>query len=130
MVCTQIMGNHSTITIAGSQGHFELNVYKPVMIFNLLQSIQLIADATDSFTDRCVIGIEANTDRISALMQESLMLVTALNPHIGYDNAAKIAKKAYKDNSTLKEAGVELGLLTEDEFDQWIDPVSMTKPSE
>ena len=130
MVCTQIMGNHSTITIAGSQGHFELNVYKPVMIFNLLQSIQLIADATDSFTDRCVIGIEANTDRISALMQESLMLVTALNPHIGYDNAAKIAKKAYKDNSTLKEAGIELGLLTEDEFDQWIDPVSMTKPSE
>jgi len=130
MVCTQIMGNHSTITIAGSQGHFELNVYKPVMIFNLLQSIQLIADATDSFTDRCMIGIEANTDRISALMQESLMLVTALNPHIGYDNAAKIAKKAYKDNSTLKEAGVELGLLTEDEFDQWIDPVSMTKPSE
>ncbi|MDP7142322.1 MAG: class II fumarate hydratase [Alphaproteobacteria bacterium] len=130
MVCTQIMGNHSTITIAGSQGHFELNVYKPVMIFNLLQSIQLIADAADSFTDRCVIGIEANTDRISALMQESLMLVTALNPHIGYDNAAKIAKKAYKDNSTLKEAGVELGLLTEDEFDQWIDPVSMTKPSE
>ena len=130
MVCTQIMGNHTSVTIAGSQGHFELNVYKPVMIYNLLQSIKLIADAVDSFTKRCVSGIEANTDRIEALMQESLMLVTALNPHIGYDNAAKIAKKAYNDNSTLKEAGVALGLLSEEEFDEWIDPVSMTKPSE
>jgi len=130
MVCTQIMGNHTSVTIAGSQGHFELNVYKPVMIYNLLQSIKLIADAVDSFTKRCVNGIEANTDRIEALMQESLMLVTALNPHIGYDNAAKIAKKAYNDNSTLKEAGVALGLLSEEEFDEWIDPVSMTKPSE
>lgn len=129
MVCTQIMGNHTAITVAGSQGHFELNVYKPVMIYNLLQSIKLIADSAESFTDRCVIGIEANDARIDKLMRESLMLVTALNPHIGYDNAAKIAKKAHADGSTLKEAGLELGLLTEDQFDQWIDPIAMTKPS-
>ena len=129
MVCTQIMGNHTAITVAGSQGHFELNVYKPVMIYNLLQSIKLIADSAESFTDRCVIGIEANDARIDKLMRESLMLVTALNPHIGYDNAAKIAKKAHADGSTLKEAGLELGLLTEEQFDEWIDPIAMTKPS-
>jgi fumarate hydratase class II len=129
MVCTQVMGNHTAITIAGSQGHFELNVYKPVMIYNLLQSIQLLADSVKSFTERCVIGIEANEERINQLLHESLMLVTALNPHIGYDNAAKIAKKAYNDGSTLKSAGVELGLLTEEQFNDWIDPASMTKPA-
>jgi fumarate hydratase class II len=130
MLCTQVMGNHTTVTIAGSQGHFELNVFKPVMIFNVLQSIQLIADGANSFTENCVAGIEANEDRIHKLLHESLMLVTALNPHIGYDNAAKIAKKAHAENSTLKEAGIALGLLTAEQFDQWIDPVSMTKPNE
>ena len=129
MVCTQVMGNHTTITIAGSQGHFELNVFKPVMIYNLLQSIKILADSAASFTDRCVVGIEPNSERIDKLMRESLMLVTALNPHIGYDNAAKIAKKAYKDGSTLKEAGIALELLTSEQFDEWIDPIAMTKPS-
>ncbi len=128
MVCAQVMGNHTTVTVAGSNGHFELNVFKPVMIYNVLQSIRLIADGCNSFTDNCVVGIEADTKRIKALMENSLMLVTALNPHIGYDNAAKIAKKAHKDGSSLKEAGVALGLLTAEQFDQWIDPVSMTKP--
>lgn len=129
MVCAQVMGNHTAVTVAGSQGHFELNVYKPVIIYNVLQSIQLLADAANSFTERCVDGIEANEDTIDRLMNDSLMLVTALNPHIGYDNAAKIAKKAYQDGTSLKEAGVELGILTEEEFDEWIDPESMTKPS-
>lgn len=128
MVCAQVMGNHTTITISGSNGHFELNVFKPVMIYNLLQSIQLLADSARSFTGHCVIGIEANEKRITELMQNSLMLVTALNPYIGYDNAAKIAKKAYNDGSSLKEAGIELGLLTSEQYDEWIDPVSMTKP--
>lgn len=125
----QVMGNNSAVTIAGSQGHFELNVYKPVIIYNLLQSIRLMADGMRSFTDNCVIGIEANEDRITALMQDSLMLVTALNPHIGYDNAAKIAKKAYADGSSLKEAGIALGLITAEDFDAWIDPASMVKPN-
>lgn len=130
MVCAQVMGNHTAVTIAGSNGHFELNVFKPVMIYNVLQSIRLIADGSRSFNDNCVKGIEANEARITKLMQESLMLVTALNPHIGYDNAAKIAKKAYNDGTSLKEAGAELGLLTAEQFDEWIDPVSMTKPSD
>ncbi len=130
MVCTQVVGNHMSVTFAGSQGHFELNVFKPVIIYNVLQSIRLIADASNSFTDNCVQGIEANTQRIETLMNESLMLVTALNPHIGYDASAKIAKKAHVDGTSLKEAGVALGLLTEEQFDAWIDPVSMTKPSE
>ena len=99
------------------------------MIYNLLQSIQLLADSVKSFTERCVTGIEANEERINQLLHESLMLVTALNPHIGYDNAAKIAKKAYNDGSTLKEAGIDLGLLTDEQFDDWIDPASMTKPA-
>ena len=128
MVCAQVMGNHTAVTVAGSNGHFELNVFKPVMIYNVLQSIRLIADGVRSFNDNCVKGIEANEARITKLMQESLMLVTALNPHIGYDNAAKIAKKAYNDGTSLKEAGAELGLLTAEQFDEWIDPVSMTKP--
>ncbi|WP_119677870.1 class II fumarate hydratase [Indioceanicola profundi] len=128
MVCTQIMGNHVTITHAGATGHFELNVFKPVMIYNLLQSIRLIADACKSFTDNCVVGIEANRDRIEKLMHESLMLVTALNPYIGYDNAAKIAKKAHKEGTTLMQAGIDLGLLTEEQFRQWVKPADMIHP--
>lgn len=128
MVCAQVMGNHVAVTVAGSNGHFELNVFKPVMIFNVLQSIRLIADGCHSFTDNCVVGIEANEERIEKLLNESLMLVTALNPHIGYDNAAKIAKKAHQDGSTLKEAGIALGLLTEEQFKDWIKPIEMIKP--
>ncbi len=130
MVCAQVMGNHTTVTIAGSQGHFELNVFKPVMIYNLLQSIKLLADSSNSFTDNCVIGIEADEVRINELLHKSLMLVTALNPHIGYDNAAKIAKKAYNDGSSLKDAAIALELLTSDEFDKCIKPEEMIRPSE
>lgn len=125
MVCAQVMGNHVAVTVGGSNGHFELNVFKPVIIYNVLQSIRLVADACVSFTDNCVVGIEANEARITKLMNESLMLVTALNPHIGYDNAAKIAKKAHKEHSSLKEAGIALGLLTAEQFDQWVKPESM-----
>jgi fumarate hydratase class II len=128
MVCTQIMGNHTTITIAGSNGHFELNVFKPVMIYNLLQSIRLLADACRSFTDNCVIGIEANTDRIKKLLNDSLMLVTALNPVIGYDNAAKIAKTAHHEGKTLKEVAIEMKLLTAEEFDKAVRPEKMIGP--
>ncbi len=129
MVCAQVMGNHVTATIAGSNGHYELNVFKPVMIYSLLQSTRLIADAARSFTDNCVVGIEANRERIGQLLHDSLMLVTALNPHVGYDNAAKIAKKAYADGTTLKGAAVELGLLTEQQFDDWVKPETMVGPS-
>ncbi|WP_029013858.1 class II fumarate hydratase [Niveispirillum irakense] len=128
MVCAQVMGNHVTITHAGATGHFELNVFKPVLIYNLLQSIRLIADASRSFTENCVVGITANTDRIAKLMGESLMLVTALNPHIGYDNAAKIAKKAHHEGTTLLEAGLALGLLNEEQFHQWVVPAQMVRP--
>ena len=128
MLCAQVMGNHVAVTVAGSNGHFELNVFKPVMIYNVLQSMRLIADGCNSFTDNCVTGITANEDRIEKLLNESLMLVTALNPHIGYDNAAKIAKKAHADGSTLKEAGEELGLLTSEQFNEWINPLDMIKP--
>ncbi len=128
MVCAQVMGNHTTITISGSQGHFELNVFKPVMIYNLLQSIRLIADGARSFEANCICGIEPNHARIEQLLHESLMLVTALNPHIGYDNAAKVAKKAHAEGTTLKEAALALGLLHEAEFDKWIDPLKMVGP--
>jgi len=128
MVCAQIMGNHVTVTVAGSNGHFELNVFKPVMIYGLLQSIRLMADAAVSFTDNCVVGIRANTERINKLLHESLMLVTALNPHIGYDNAAKVAKKAYADGTTLKESAMALGLLTAEQFDAWVKPEQMVGP--
>jgi len=130
MVCAQVMGNQTTVSIAGATGHFELNVFKPVIIFNVLQSIRLIADACNSFTDNCVVGIEANTQRIDKLLHESLMLVTALNTHIGYDNAAKIAKKAHHDGTSLLDAGKELGLLTEDQFKSWINPADMVKPQD
>jgi fumarate hydratase, class II len=128
MVCAQVMGNHTAVSIAGSNGHFELNVFKPVIIYNVLQSIRLLADSAVSFTDNCVVGIEANKERITKLMNESLMLVTALNPHIGYDNAAKIAKKAHKEGTSLKEAGIVLGLLTAEQFDQWVKPETMVGP--
>ncbi|MBV8939560.1 MAG: class II fumarate hydratase [Alphaproteobacteria bacterium] len=128
MVAAQVMGNHAAVTVAGSQGHFELNVFKPVIIYNVLQAIRVLADACVSFTDNCVVGIEANRERITRLMQESLMLVTALNPHIGYDNAAKIAKKAHKDGTSLKEAGIALGLLTAEQFAQWVKPETMLGP--
>ncbi len=128
MVCAQVMGNHTTITIGGATGHFELNVFKPVIIYNLLQSIRLLADAARSFTDNCVVGIVANRERIDQLLHESLMLVTALNPHIGYDNAAKVAKKAHAEGTTLKEAAIALGLLTAEQFDQWVRPETMVAP--
>lgn len=128
MICAQVMGNHTTVSIAGSNGHFDLNVFKPVMIYNVLQSIRLLADGARSFTDRCIVGITPNHERLDKLLNESLMLVTALNPHIGYDNAAKIAKKAHAEGSTLKEAGMALGLLTEEQFKEWINPLEMIKP--
>jgi fumarate hydratase, class II len=128
MVCAQVFGNHTAVTFAGANGHFELNVFKPVIIFNFLQSVRLLADAARSFTDNCVVGIEVNTDRVNKLLNESLMLVTALNPHIGYDNAAKIAKKAHKEGTTLLEAGVALGLLTPEQFSQWVRPLDMIGP--
>jgi len=129
MVATQVMGNHMTVTVAGSQGHLELNVYKPVMIYNVLQSGRLLSDACHSFTDNCLVGIQPNQERIRQLLQQSLMLVTALNPHIGYDNAAKAAKKAHKENLTLREAVVALKLLTGEQFDKLVKPEDMIGPS-
>jgi fumarate hydratase, class II len=128
MVAAQVIGNDTTINIGGCSGNFELNVFKPVMIYNLLQSIRLLADSCRSFNDHCVVGIEPNKTQIEKHLQGSLMLVTALNPHIGYDNAAKVAKKAYQDNSTLKEAAVALNLLTPDEFDEKVRPENMIGP--
>jgi fumarate hydratase class II len=129
-VCAQVMGNNVAITVAGAQGHFELNVFKPVMIYNLLQSIRLLADACVSFTENCVVGIAADTDRISDLMNRSLMLVTALNPHIGYDNAARIAKQAHAEGKTLKQACIDSGLVTAEQFDQWVRPEDMIGPKD
>ena len=128
MVAAQIIGNHMAITISGSNGHFELNVFKPVIIYNFLQSVQLLGDAARSFADRCVSGITANEDRINDLMEQSLMLVTALNPHIGYDNAAKVAKKAFSEGITLKESAIKLELLSSEEYDEWVRPETMIKP--
>ncbi len=128
MVCTQVFGNDATVNFAGASGNFELNVFKPVIIFNVLQSIRLIADACESFTDNCVVGIEANEKNINKHLKDSLMLVTALNPHIGYDNAAKVAKKAHAENTTLKEAAVALGLLTAEKFDEVVRPENMIGP--
>jgi fumarate hydratase class II len=128
MVCCQVFGNQTTITVGASQGHFELNVYKPVLAANMLQSIRLLADAARSFTDNCVAGIEADEKRIRELMERSLMLVTALAPKIGYDNAAKIAKTAHKNGTTLREEAVRLGLLTGAEFDRLVRPERMTRP--
>lgn len=128
MVAAQVMGNHVAVTVGGSNGHFELNVFKPMIVRNVLQSVRLIGDSCISFTNNCVVGIVANRERIDKLMKESLMLVTALNPHIGYDSAAKIAKKAHAEGTTLKEAAVKLGLLSEEQFDQWVKPSEMLGP--
>jgi fumarate hydratase class II len=126
MVCAQVMGNDVTISVGGSNGHFELNVFKPVMIAAFLQSARLLGDACVSFTVNCVTGIEPNHERIQTLLEQSLMLVTALNTHIGYEKAAEIAKKAYKENTTLKEAALALGYMTAEQFDAWVDPKKMT----
>jgi len=128
MVCTQVMGNHTTLSMAGSQGHFELNVYKPVMAYNMLQSIRLLTDSCHAFTDKCVSGIQANEERIADLLGRSLMLVTALAPTIGYDNATKVAKTAHKNGTTLREEAVKLGFVTEKEFDAAVRPELMIKP--
>jgi len=128
MVCVQVVGNDTAISMAGTQGNFELNVFKPVMIHNLLHSVRLLADSCRSFTDYCVVGIEANRDQINHFLNDSLMLVTALNPHIGYDNAAKVAKLAFQERSTLREACIKLGLLTGEQFDEYVKPEQMTGP--
>jgi fumarate hydratase class II len=125
MVCAQVIGNDVAISVGGMNGHFELNVFKPVMIFNLLMSANLIGDACNSFNEHCASGIEPNMEFIDRNLENSLMLVTALNTHIGYENAAKIAKKAHKENKTLREAAVELGLLTSDQFSEWVKPEEM-----
>lgn len=126
MVCAQVIGNDTTITIAGSGGLLELNTYKPVMISSFLQSASLIADACKAFNDLCVAGIEPNMERIEENLKNSLMLVTALNNHIGYENAARIANEAFANNLTLKEAALKLRLLTEEQFDEWVIPAEMT----
>ncbi len=128
MVAAQVMGNHVAVTTGGAQGHFELNVFKPMMVANVLRSIRLLGDASVAFTDNCVSGIEVNKERVSQLLHESLMLVTALNPHIGYDAAAKIAKTAHKNGTTLKEEAIKLGYLNEDQFKQWVRPEDMLGP--
>ncbi|XP_071079155.1 probable fumarate hydratase, mitochondrial [Haliotis cracherodii] len=128
MVAAQVMGNHVAVSVGGSNGHFELNVFKPMMVRNVLQSIRLLADASLSFTKHCVTGIKPNRERISQLLNDSLMLVTALNPYIGYDNAAKIAKHAHKKGTTLKQAALDLGVLTEEEFDKYLKPETMLGP--
>ncbi len=128
MVCAQVMGNDAAVNIGGMSGNFELNVFKPVMIFNLLNSVRLLADACESFNEHCAVGIEANNTVIQGYLNTSLMLVTALNPHIGYDNAAKVAKKAHAENKTLREVVVELGLLTAEKFDEVVRPEKMIGP--
>ncbi len=129
MVCSQVIGNDTTITVAGASVNFELNVYMPVMAFNILQSIRLLGDACDSFDQHCVIGIKPNLHQINQYLHESLMLVTALAPHIGYDQAAEVAKKAHETGKTLKEIVISRQLLTEQEFDQAVVPSDMTRPN-
>jgi fumarate hydratase class II len=128
MVCVQVMGNDAAVGFAGSQGNFELNVFKPVIIHNVLTSIRLLSDAFDSFRANCIDGLELDVERVDALMHQSLMLVTALNRHIGYDNAAKVAKKAHKEGTTLREAVVALGLMTAENFDRAVKPEEMIAP--
>ncbi|HHY74428.1 MAG TPA: class II fumarate hydratase [Bacillus bacterium] len=130
MIACQVMGNDAAIGFAASQGNFELNVFKPVIIYNFLQSVRLLADGIESFHDRCVVGIEANKDVIEHYLHDSLMLVTALNPYIGYEKAAEIAKKAFKENTTLKNAAVKLAYLTAEQFDEYINPAEMIHPRE
>jgi fumarate hydratase class II len=128
MVCCRVFGNETTIAVAASQGQFELNVFKPVIAYAMLQSIRLLADAAVSFTDHCVSGIRANEPRINALMEQSLMLVTALTPRIGYDNAAKIEKTALANGTTLREEAINLGFVSGKEFDRLVRPKRMTRP--
>jgi fumarate hydratase class II len=128
MVAVQVFGNDTAVAFAGTQGHFQLNVYKPVILHNTLESIELLADAIRSFDERCARGIEPNRERIRRNVEESLMLVTALNPHIGYENSAKIALKAHRDGTSLREAALALGIVSAADFDKWIDPAAMTRP--
>merc|ERR1711990_1416293 len=128
MVAGQVMGNHVAVTVGGSNGHFELNVFKPMMVANVLRSIRLLGDSCVAFTDNCVVGIQANREEINRLLYESLMLVTALNPHIGYDAAAKIAKTAHKNGTTLKHEAIALGYLNEEQFAEWVRPEDMLGP--
>jgi fumarate hydratase class II len=128
MVCVQVFGNDHSVAFAGSQGNFQLNVYKPVMLHNVMESVQLLAEAIQSFDARCARGIEPNVKRITEHLDNSLMLVTALNPHIGYEKAAKISLTAYREDISLREAAVKLGFLTEAQFDEWVRPEEMTHP--
>jgi fumarate hydratase class II len=125
MVCAQVMGNDVAVSVGGATGHFELNVFKPLIAANVLQSARLLGDACTSFNDKCAEGLEANLAEIRKHVDNSLMLVTALNTHIGYENAARIAKKAHKEKKTLKDAAIELGLLTAEQYDQWVRPEKM-----
>jgi len=129
MVVAQVLGNDTTINVAGASGNFELNVFMPVIAYNLLQSIQLLGDACNSFNDHCAVGIEPSRDKIDHFLHNSLMLVTALNPVIGYENSAKVAKTAYKENKTLKQVAVELGLVTAEQFDEVVKPEKMVSPN-
>jgi fumarate hydratase class II len=130
MVCVQVFGNDTAVAFAGSQGAFQLNVYKPVMLHNVLESASLLADACHSFNNFCAVGIEPDRDVIDAHLQNSLMLVTALNPHIGYEKSAEIALKAYREGKSLKETAAELGYVEEADFDKWVKPEDMTHPLE
>ena len=129
MVCANVIGNHNGITMAGSHGHFELNVFKPLIIHNILQSIHIMSDSAKSFAKYCVSGLKADKERIKQLLDNSLMLVTALAPHVGYDNAAKIAKKALKNKTTLKEEALKSGLISEKEYNKIVDPKKMITPN-
>ena len=129
MVCVKVIGNHNGITMAGSHGHFELNVFKPLIIHNILQSIHIMSDSAKSFAKYCVAGIKADKKRIKELLDNSLMLVTALAPHVGYDNAAKIAKRALKNKTKLKEEALKSGLISEKDYNRIVDPKKMTSPS-
>jgi len=128
MVAVQVMGNDVAVGIGASQGNFELNVFKPVIVYNLLQSIKLLSDTMVSFNDNCAVGIEPEIDKLDHNLHNSLMLVTALNPYIGYENAAKIAKTAHAENSTLKATAAKLGLMSEEDFDKYVKPEEMTAP--
>jgi len=125
MVCVQVMGNHNSVSLAGSLGQFELNAYKPVIVYNIIQSINILSDSIFSFNKNCLKGLKPNKVRIEYNLKNSLMLVTALNKHIGYDNAAKIAKKAYKENLTLKQAAKKLGMISEKDFNKLVQPKKM-----
>lgn len=129
MLCCQVIGNDMAITLGGASGNFELNVYKPLIAYNFSQSLRLLADGMTSFEQNCVRGIEANRQRLNELMEQSLMLVTALVPHIGYDRAAEVAKRALRDGSTLKQAALSLGYVTEEEYERWVVATAMIRPS-